>query len=256
MAQAHRNDLKNGGGASGRLHSSVIQPLRLPRGRSIYEQALGARFRELHPRIQERFSLHSRSGFAARGEGTMHSIWHNKLAALPLQIGTYRHIMFPESGREVPFSIENYAYADSLGRETVTWVRKFRFPKRMRRFDATMIYSRERGCIVDYLGNKQHLAVDILAEPSREGGIRIRSGSQRFYEGWLGFRFPDSFTGRADVHEWYDEGLGCFRIEVRVRSPLIGDVFRYEGSFRNTMLDTRSAPPPADVLPLRIERRE
>ncbi|OXM13809.1 DUF4166 domain-containing protein [Paenibacillus herberti] len=230
--------------------------LRLLNQQSIYEKALGSRFNELHPLIRERFSLHSGSGLAARGEGIMHSIWYSKLAALPLQIGTYRNIMFPESGTEIPFSIENYAYRDTVGRETVTWVRKFRFPHRVRRFDATMIYSRERGCIVDYLGNRQHLAVDIEAEPSSEGGIRIRSGSQRFYEGWLGFRFPDSFTGRADVHEWYDERLERFRIEVRVRSPLIGDVFRYEGSFRNTMLVLGSAAPPADVLPLRIERRE
>ncbi|QJC54173.1 DUF4166 domain-containing protein [Paenibacillus albicereus] len=224
--------------------------------RSIYERALGPRFAELHPRIRERFSLHSRSGLAAVGTGVMHEVWHNRLAALPLCIGTTRHIMFPQSGRDVPFTIRNYAYRDRLGRETVTWIRSFRFGRQERRFDATMIFSRERGCIVDYLGNRQHLAVDIEAEPSERGGIRIRSGAQRFYEGWLGFRFPELLTGVADVHEWYDERACRFRIEVRVRNRLLGDVFRYDGSFANELMEIGQAPPPADVLPLRTEGRE
>lgn len=224
--------------------------------RSIYEQALGARFAELHPRIRERFSLHSRSGLAALGTGVMHEVWHNRVAAIPLRIGTTRHIMFPQSGRDVPFTIRNYAYRDRFGRETVTWIRSFRFGRQERRFDATMIYSRERGCIIDYLGNRQHLAVDIEAEPSERGGIRIRSGAQRFYEGWLGFRFPELLTGAADVHEWYDDRACRFRIEVRVRNPLLGDVFRYDGSFAGELLEVGQEPPPADVLPRRTEGRE
>jgi hypothetical protein len=68
--------------------------------------------------------------------------------------------MFPEHGTDIPFTIENYAYVDPLGRETVSWVRTFS-TKKTRRFDAYMIYSEERGCIVDYLGTHQHLAVDI-----------------------------------------------------------------------------------------------
>lgn len=69
--------------------------------------------------------------------------------------------MFPQEGRNVPFTIENYAYLDRFGRETVTWVRKYAFPNRLRRFDATMIRSARLGCIVDYLGTHQHLAVEI-----------------------------------------------------------------------------------------------
>ncbi|MBB5061444.1 hypothetical protein HDF16_006180 [Granulicella aggregans] len=44
----------------------------------------------------------------------------------------------PEYGKDVRFRIENYAYIDPLGRETVSWVRTF-FTKRKRRFDAYMI---------------------------------------------------------------------------------------------------------------------
>lgn len=46
-----------------------------------------------------------------------------------LYVGTWRSIMFPERGRNVPFTIENYAYRDSLGRETVSWARTSRRPR-------------------------------------------------------------------------------------------------------------------------------
>ena len=101
-----------------------------------------------------------------------------------------RNIMFPQKGKDIPFTIENYAYKDKFGRETVTWVRKYQFPKRVRRFDATMIYSDKRKRIVDYLGTHQHLAVDIEMTVAENGGIKLRSGELRFYEGFLNFKFP------------------------------------------------------------------
>lgn len=222
---------------------------------SIYEQALGADFAKLHPRIRERFGLTSGCGVASVGRGTMNRVWYAKWAALPLYIGTKRHIMFPCAGKRVPFTIENYAYVDSYGRETVTWIRKFRFPGKVRRFDATMIYSRTRNRIVDYLGDRQHLAVDLDVTVAPGGGIRIRSGEQRFYEGPLQFRFPRPFTGAADVCEWYDEEAQTFKIEVTVTNPLLGPVFGYSGSFRAEAVKT-NGDIPSDVKPLREEARE
>jgi hypothetical protein len=88
--------------------------------------------------------------------------------------------MFPESGRDVPFEIENWAYLDPLGSETVSWLRTFH-TTRTRRFDATMIYSESRGRVVDYLGTHQHLAVDLDLAVYERGGLRLRSGEQRFH---------------------------------------------------------------------------
>ena len=34
--------------------------------------------------------------------------------------------MFPETGSNIPFTIENYAFVDQFGRETVSWIRTFR----------------------------------------------------------------------------------------------------------------------------------
>lgn len=224
--------------------------------RSIYEQALGDAFSNLHPRIRQRFGFNSKDQIASIGYGVMDHIWYSKWVTLPLYVGTTRHIMFPQGGNNIPFMIENFAYVDQFGRETVTWNRQFQFPNKMRRFDATMIYSEERERIVDYLGNKQHLAVDLAISVEPNGGIRIKSGDQRFYEGWLAFPFPRLFTGIADVCEWYDDTEERYKIAVEVNNPLIGSIFRYQGTFQTEFVDTKSSFMPLDIKPLREERRE
>jgi hypothetical protein len=160
----------------------------------------------------------------------MEEVWHGPPYTLPfLYVGTWRRIMFPESGRNVPFQIQNYAYLDPLGRETVTWVRTFR-ANRQRRFDAYMIYSEQRSCIIDYLGTHQHLAVDMELGVAPNGGLRLRSGAQRFYEGSIAFPFPQLFSGIADVCEWYDDAEREFKIEVNVKFG--GDYSATRDAFR------------------------
>ncbi len=224
--------------------------------KSIYERALGSDFSRLHPQIQRRFGFSSADGVAAVGHGVMEELWHGRFYTLPfLYLGTWRRIMFPEQGRDVPFTIENYAYRDSFGRETVTWVRTFNVHRR-RRFDATMIYSDERGRIVDYLGSHQHLAVDIDLAVDARGGLKLRSGAQRFYEGLLGFRFPLLFSGVADVCEWFDDASGKFRIDVNVHNRTWGPLFGYRGGFDVEWRPCTPEQVPAHVKPLREERRE
>ena len=223
---------------------------------SIYQQVLGSDFQKLHPEIQRRFGFHSGSGIAAVGTGVMEEIWHGAPYTLPfLYVGTWRRIMFPEQGRNVPFTIQNYAYRDPLGRETVTWVRTFSTTKR-RRFDAYMIYSEERGCIVDYLGTHQHLAVDIELSVAPNGGLQLKSGAQRFYEGPLAFSFPLLFSGIANVCEWYDDTEKRFRIEVNASNRTWGPLFGYKGKFHVEWLPVPPNAIPPEILPRRIEARE
>lgn len=225
--------------------------------RSIYEEALGPDFERLHPRIQKRFGFSSQDRIAMIGAGVMHEVWHGPKYTLPfLYLGAWRNIMFPEQGSGIPFRIENYAYRDEFGRETVTWIRTFE-AKVPRRFDAYMIYSEQRGRIVDYLGTHQHLAVDLDVEfDHATRGLRIRSGSQRFYEGPLGFSFPMVLSGRADVCEWFDDDANCFRIRVDVRNRALGKLFGYAGSFQVAELAMGAAASvPAHLLPKRTEWR-
>jgi hypothetical protein len=185
----------------------------------------------------------------------MDEIWKGRFYTEPfLYVGTWRRIMFPETGRNIPFTIENYAFIDRFGRETVSWVRTFE-SRRTRRFDAYMIYSEARGRIVDYLGSHEHLAVDIDLSVDDEGGLCLRSGAQRFYEGPIGFTFPMLLSGIADVREWYDEKSRRFRIDVNVHNKTWGPLFGYHGSFEVEWL-TLEGPVPSHILPLRQERRE
>jgi hypothetical protein len=224
---------------------------------SIYQIALGREFDRLHPEIQKRFGLHSGQNLAAVGRGVMEEVSHGSPVTVPfLYVGTWRGIMFPEQGRDIPFTIENYAFTDDYGRETVTWVRTFETQPRPRRFDAYMIYSEQRGCVVDYLGTHEHLAVDIELSVDEEGGLCLRSGAQRFYEGIVGFNFPMQFSGVADVREWYDESEGRFRIDVRVSNPTWGNLFGYRGWFHVEWKPTTPDEIPPSVKPRRYEARE
>jgi hypothetical protein len=224
--------------------------------KSIYEQALGEKFKLLHPRIQERFGFSSRDNLACVGTGTMDELWHGKAYTLPfLYLGSARRIMFPERGRSVPFTIRNYAYVDEYGRETVTWIRNFATLK-PRRFDAYMIFSQQRGRIVDYLGTHQHLAVDIELSVDERGGLRLKSGEQRFYEGPIDFSFPLLFSGVAEVCEWFEEKDRRFHIEVNVANRTWGPLFGYRGSFEIEWRSVGALEVPTDILPVRCERRE
>ena len=223
---------------------------------SIYKRALGSDFRRLHPEIQRRFGFDSHDNLASVGSGVMEEIWKGRFYTVPfLYVGTWRRIMFPETGCNIPFTIENYAFVDKFGRETVSWIRTFR-SRRTRRFDAYMIYSETRGCIVDYLGSHEHLAVDIELSVDEQGGIRLRSGKQRFYEGPIGFNFPMLFSGIADVHEWYDDKDHCFRISVNVKNRTWGPLFGYRGSFNVEWRTVAAGEVPSHILPHRQEPRE
>lgn len=221
---------------------------------SIYQQAMGAEFGKLHPEIRKRFGFRSEDGIASVGTGVMDTIWRGPFWTLPfLYLGSVRRIMFPEHGHDVPFTIENYAYRDGFGRETVTWIRRFagHVP---RRFDATMIFSEQRRRIVDYLGTHQHLAVDLDLRADAEGALCLTSGEQRFYEGPVEFRFPLLFSGVANVRESFDERAGRFRIEVTVTNRRWGPLFGYRGAFDVEYRPVSGVP--ADVKPFREERRE
>jgi hypothetical protein len=224
-------------------------------GGSIFRRALGADFDRLHPRLRERFDVSAATGAACVGTGLMHRVWRGRSFVAPfLRLGAARHILFPETGTDIPFTVENYPYLDGSGREAVTFVRTFEVaPGRRRRFDATMVWSATRGGIVDFLGTHHHLAVDLAVRVDRHGGLRLRSGEQRLAERGVRCRLPGALTGAADVHEWFDDGAGRFRIEVRVTNPRLGPVFGYSGSFTTTMV---RSPMSAALLPVRENPRD
>jgi hypothetical protein len=223
---------------------------------SIFRLALGPEFERLHPQMQRRLDVSSQGGFACRGRGVMEKIWHGPFYVVPvLYLGSWRRVLFPDSATDVSFTIDNYAYADRFGRETVTWNRTFHFP-RPRRYDATFVYSRRRRGIVEYLGTHQHLATDLEIGVTERGGIEFRTGPMRLHEGRLHLGIPEWVVGRALVREWYDDPTQRFRIDVNVLHPRIGSLFGYVGWFT---ADWPTCPPgkvPIDARPVREVERE
>ncbi|AYG84906.1 hypothetical protein DWB77_07121 [Streptomyces hundungensis] len=223
---------------------------------SIFQQHMGADFGRLHPEIRRRFSVGLDSGEACVGRGTMARISHGARFVKPfLRLGGTRNILVPREGRDVPFVIENFPYVDSFGRETVTFVRTFHLPDRPHRFDATMVLSAERDCVLDYLGTHQHLASDLYLRAEPDGSLLIRSGEHRFREGPVDVRVPSLIGGEAEVRESFDEESGRFRIRVTVTNRHFGFLFGYEGSFTAEYVDVSTQGPRADLLPLREEAR-
>ncbi|CAM5583565.1 hypothetical protein SAVIM338S_05073 [Streptomyces avidinii] len=223
---------------------------------SIFRAHMGADFDRLHPRIQRRFSVGLDSGEACVGRGTMDRIWHGGRRVKPfLRLGGVRNILVPREGSDVPFTIENFPYLDSFGRETVTFVRTFQLPGRAHRFDATMVHAPERGAILDYLGTHQHLASDLRMSAEPDGSLLIRSGEHRFREGPVDVRVPGLIGGDAEVRESYDEASGRFRIRVRVVNRHFGPLFGYEGSFTAEYVDVRRSGVRPGLRPVREEAR-
>lgn len=225
---------------------------------SIFRTALGdAGFARLHPQLQRRFSVGLDGGEACIGRGVMDRVWHGRGYVRPfLALGATRHILAPQTGRDIPFTIENVPYRDSFGRETVTFARTFAFPGgRPRRWDATMVHSPERGCIVDYLGTHQHLASDLHFAAEDDGSLVIRSGQHRFREGPVDFPVPELIGGHAEVRESFDEAAGRFRIRVRVINRRFGPLFGYQGSFAAEYVPVARCGVRAGLRPVREEAR-
>lgn len=219
---------------------------------SMFEEALGGEFDRLHPMMQRRLRVGLDTGEACIGRGVMTSIRRGPWWTVPfLQVGRVRNILIPDTGADVPFTIENYPYRDPFGRETVTFVREYTIGAHHRRFDATMIL--HRGRIVDYLGTHQHLAVDLDLCVDERGGLVLTSDAQRFYEGPVGFRFPMLFSGRARLREHYDDTDQSFHVDLEVHNHRFGFLFGYRGSFRCEWMPATDAP--ARLKPRRHESR-
>lgn len=219
---------------------------------SLFHEALGADFDRLHPMLQRRFGVGLDAGYACIGRGTMLQIRRGPWWTIPfLRLGKIRNILIPDLGTDVPFTIWNYPYLDPYGRETGTFVREYQVRDQPSRFDATMVLS--GGKVLDYLGTHQHLAVDLDLSVQPDGSLRLRSGAQRFYEGPVAFRFPMLFSGRAELHESYDDAADVYRIRLDVRNRVFGFLFGYEGEFTCDFVAASDAP--ERLKPRRHERR-
>ena len=207
----------------------------------LFRKALGSDFDRLHPMLQARFGIHQAGGMACIGEGMMTKMKPGNLFARPfLLLGAPDHVTVPEQGKGIPFVIENYPYLNEEGQESVTFVRTFYFPNKIRRFDAYMSWDEDRNIVKDYIGRKQRLVTDLQMEVDSRGHVMIRSGKLDWVLGKK--RMPAWPGGYAEVEEWYDESDDCIRIRVSIAHPYFGRIYTYEGWFRCTFVRATEVP--------------
>jgi len=185
---------------------------------SVYQRVLGSELAGMKPELQSYFSGHCGVG-VGRGvfevAGSPYRILRPLLAYL-----AWRRILFPEYAHDVPFDITNTPTADG----GLDAVRTFHLPGRERPLQDTMRVV--DGELHDFLGKRRGFEVRMKLRIV-DGLLQMRSTRQ-----WLrlgGLRMPLPPFASVTVHESWADRLQ--HVDVRLRSPLLGEWFRYSGSF-------------------------
>ena len=234
-----------------------IQPPVTADFNSIVHRSLGSDFQRLHPKIREQYGISSKSDAAYVGTGVMDDVWHGRWYVVPfLFVGSLRRILFPETGKNIPFEIRNYAYLDGFGRETVTWRRSFSFPSKQREFDEFFVHSESRGTPILYAGTHQHLSVDLHFAVDDDGSMIVTTGKQRLFVGPLTIPFPRFFSGDAYVRESYNDSTDRFEVDVSITNSFWGKILGYQGSFDLERIPCGRHEIPDGTIPIRENRRE
>lgn len=185
---------------------------------SVYQRVLGHRIDELDPRLRSYFTEGDSVGI---GSGVFSAAGSRRRILAPLlRFLGWRRVLFAEYGTDVPFEIVNTP-TDDGGLDAV---RTFHFPHRDRPLEDTMRVI--DGELHDFLGTRRGFEVELLLDIT-DGRLSMRSARQWLHLGPARFRMPRMAT--VTVDESFDGDKQ--HVDVRLRSPLLGEWFRYAGSF-------------------------
>ncbi|MDQ1216272.1 DUF4166 domain-containing protein [Microbacterium arborescens] len=193
--------------------------------RSIYERALGADLLRMPPVLRAYFGPIPAGG-VGRGRGVYDEAGYRGPRWLrpAMRLLAPHGVMFPEAGTDVPFAITNTPQRDG----TLRGERDFFFDGARRRMVDAMTSPRA-GEIIDRLGRRGGLEVRLRAEAGPTG-MRLRSVGLAVRCGAV--RVPLPPVAAVTVVETADpDDAAAQRVDVRVRACLVGEIFRYRGSF-------------------------
>jgi len=184
---------------------------------SVYQRVLGSGIDKLQPELH--------NYFRGRGVGVGSGVFEiagSRLRILRpvLAYLAWRRILFPEFARNVPFDITNTPSPDGA----LEAVRTFHFPGRDRPLEDTMRVV--GGELHDFLGRRRGFEVRMRLTVT-DGLLQMRSDRQWLHLGSARLPVPPFVTVTVD-ESWAD---GRQHVDVRLRSPLVGEWFRYAGSF-------------------------
>jgi hypothetical protein len=197
-----------------------------------FQEALGTAIEAVAPAVGEHFLQPSGT---RRYRGVMRRVWRRTgwrgLAASPLLwLGSWTDTLFAETGNDVPFELDHTVTLGADGRAAMRWSRTFHFPRCRRCFEGLMRYEPGRGVVVERLGRRLPIEVELHAQVD-QGAILLVSGRQQFCRGRLHLPIPRWLAGGAEIREW-EEPDGSLGVCVTVSNPLLGAFFGYEGWFR------------------------
>ena len=190
--------------------------------RSVYQRVLGDEFEALAPELRAYFSAPP-PGSVGRGHGVFEIAGSPRRWLAPLlALFAWRRILFPEFARDVPFTVTNIPGPGN----GLSARREFHFPARERVMQDTMHVV--DGHLHDFLGRRGGLEVRLRV--SVVGGA-LRMVSDRAWLHLRGLRLPlpALLSARVVLFESWDDGHQ--RVDVRMRHPLLGEIFRYSGTF-------------------------
>lgn len=195
--------------------------------RSVYQRVLGPDYAALDPRLQQYFGpiplgwVGSGSG-VYRVAGSRHRFLRPALAVM-----ARRHVLFPELGHDVPFGVTNTPGPDG----GLSAVRTFKFRNRTRIVEDAMTV--RRGLLYDRLGKRGGLGVTLRLSVV-SGELRMRSTALALHIGRERIPLPPLAT--VHLHEHIeDTNAARQQVDVRIHAPILGEIFRYTGSFVYTV---------------------
>jgi hypothetical protein len=181
---------------------------------------LGPAFADLAPELRRYFGEVDVS-MAGVGSGVFDVAGSSLRVARPmLAFLGWRRVLFAEVGHDIPFDIVNSPATDG----SLTAVRTLHFPKRDRPLEDTMRVI--DGRLHDFLGRRRGLEARFTLTVT-DGLLNMRSDRLWLRLAGLRIRLPRVAT--VTIAESWVEGKQ--HVDVRLVSPLVGEWFRYAGSF-------------------------
>lgn len=187
---------------------------------SVWERAFGDELATLSPGLRTYFALPPAS-MIGHGTGVYTEAGSRVRWLWPvLAFLAWRRILFPEHGRDVPFTVVNTPTPEG----TLRAVRTFAFAARTRTMvDEMRIVD---GHLHDFLGRRGGLEARLAATVD-DGMLRLTTTRLWLHLGPV--RLPLPNVARIALTErTLDDGQ---HVDVALRSPLVGEWFVYRGSF-------------------------
>lgn len=187
---------------------------------SIFRRALGDDFSRLHPQLQRYFDP---PGGGVRGEGVFEEAGSRLRWLAPgWRVLAGFGLLFPEYGTGVPFTVSLVPL--SPGRVATT--RRLQFPDVPRVItDETHLVA---GRLID-VHARGRILVHMVPRVLGDGSLRMTAAATRLRVASALIPMP---TVPITLVQRWDDARQLFVIEVRLRLPLLGEVFGYRGTFR------------------------